>query len=72
MDREKYGFTENTVPIIVKKGKNGELYPYFIGINPPGKIHFSIMPDSWYMLDEKYIYIYVYRNEAVIMKAELT
>ena len=55
-----------------QKGEERRAVSVFYRDKSPGKIYFSIMPDSWYMLDEKYIYIYVYRSETVIMKAKLT
>ncbi|MGN0608996.1 MAG: hypothetical protein ACI4J6_07300 [Oscillospiraceae bacterium] len=71
LDRRKYSIDGNNVPIMVEQDQNGNIYPYFIGIKSIGEPYLQLMPDSWYLYDENYIYIYAYKDEAVIMFTEL-
>lgn len=65
LDRKKFNVGYDSIPIILCS--SGELCPYYIGNRSVGSPYLQTMPDSWYIYDENYIYIYVYSNEAIIM-----
>lgn len=72
LDREKYMLDDNKIPIIVKKTNDGKLKPYLISTIRYGMLgNMEIMPDSWYMTDENYMYIYTYSDSVTVMFAEL-
>ena len=70
LDRKKFSTANSNVPIILSTS-GGTVIPYYIGRPPVGAPHLHTMPDSWYIFDENYIYIYVYDTQATIMFLQL-
>lgn len=66
LDRNKFNADNSCVPVVLSS-KNGAVFPYYIGRLPTGAPYFQVKPDSWYIFDENYIYIYVYDSKVTIM-----
>lgn len=66
LDRKKFSVGNSNAPVILSSSGD-TVIPYYIGRPPVGAPFFYSMPDSWYIYDENYIYIYVYSNKAIIM-----
>lgn len=70
LDRKKFSTANSNVPVILSSSGD-TVIPYYIGRPPIGAPYFQVMPDSWYIFDENYIYIYVYDTQATIMFLQL-